>query len=41
MTNPSIRFSRFAWGVLGYNLLVVVFGAFVRATGSGASCGSH
>ena len=34
-------FARFAWGVLAYNLLVVVFGAFVRASGSGAGCGSH
>lgn len=35
------RFPSFAWGVLGYNLLVVLWGAFVRATGSGAGCGSH
>lgn len=35
------RFSRFAWGVLGYNVLVVLWGAYVRATGSGAGCGSH
>jgi cytochrome c oxidase assembly protein subunit 15 len=34
-------FTRFAWAVLGYNLLVVVWGAFVRATGSGAGCGKH
>jgi heme A synthase len=34
-------FARFAWGVLGYNLLVVLWGAFVRASGSGAGCGSH
>ena len=34
-------FSRVAWGVLGYNLLVVLWGAFVRATGSGAGCGDH
>ena len=32
---------RFAWSVLGYNLLVIMWGAFVRATGSGAGCGSH
>ncbi len=32
---------RFAWGVLGYNVAVVVWGAFVRATGSGAGCGRH
>lgn len=35
------RFSRTAWGVLGYNILVVLWGAFVRATGSGAGCGDH
>ena len=34
-------FARFAWCVLGYNLLVVAWGAFVRATGSGAGCGKH
>jgi heme A synthase len=34
-------FARFAWGVLAYNLLVVMWGAYVRATGSGAGCGSH
>ena len=34
-------FSRFAWGVLAYNLAVVAWGAFVRATGSGAGCGKH
>ncbi len=34
-------FSRYAWSVLGYNLLVIVWGAFVRASGSGAGCGSH
>ena len=38
---PLPRFARFAWGVLGFNLLVVLWGAFVRATGSGAGCGSH
>ena len=35
------RFARFAWGVLAYNVLVVLWGAYVRATGSGAGCGSH
>lgn len=35
------RFSKFAWGVLAYNILVVIWGAYVRATGSGAGCGSH
>lgn len=32
---------RVAWGVVTYNLAVILWGAFVRATGSGAGCGSH
>lgn len=39
--HASSRFTRFAWAVLGYNILVILWGAFVRATGSGAGCGSH
>ena len=35
------RYTRFAWAVLGWNFLVILWGAFVRATGSGAGCGSH
>ncbi len=35
------RFAAFAWAVVGYNLLVILWGAYVRATGSGAGCGSH
>lgn len=35
------HFARYAWGVLGYNLLIILWGALVRATGSGAGCGSH
>lgn len=35
------RFSRFAWGALAYNVLVVLWGAFVRASYSGDGCGSH
>lgn len=34
-------FSRFAWGVLAYNILVILWGAYVRASGSGAGCGGH
>jgi cytochrome c oxidase assembly protein subunit 15 len=30
-----------AWLVLGYTLAVIVFGAWVRITGSGAGCGQH
>jgi len=35
------RFGRYAWAVLGYTLAVIVWGALVRATGSGAGCGNH
>jgi heme A synthase len=41
---PEIRWdgpARYAWGVVAYNLLVIAWGAFVRATGSGAGCGRH
>ena len=34
-------FAKFTWGVLLYNLVVILWGAYVRATGSGAGCGSH
>lgn len=37
----NLRLARFAWAVVGYNLLVILWGALVRATGSGAGCGSH
>ncbi len=33
--------AKFAWAVLAYNLLVIAWGAFVRASGSGAGCGRH
>lgn len=36
-----MRLSRFAWLVLGWNVVVILWGAFVRATGSGAGCGAH
>ncbi|MDQ6700401.1 MAG: COX15/CtaA family protein [Acidobacteriota bacterium] len=35
------RFAKYAWIVVAYNLLVIVWGAFVRATGSGSGCGKH
>ncbi len=35
------RFTTYAWTALGANLLVILWGAFVRATGSGAGCGSN
>lgn len=41
-SKPAVnQFAKFAWGVLAYNLFVVLWGAFVRATGSGAGCGAH
>lgn len=33
--------SKYAWFVLAVNIAVILWGAFVRATGSGAGCGSH
>jgi heme a synthase len=40
-TGAPDRFRSFAWGVLAYNLIVILWGALVRATGSGAGCGGH
>jgi protoheme IX farnesyltransferase len=37
----SQKFARYVWFFFSYILAVVAFGAFVRATGSGAGCGSH
>src|ERR1700736_3061799 len=34
-----ISLNRFAWFTLAYNVAVVLWGAYVRATGSGAGCG--
>jgi heme a synthase len=35
------RLARAAWWLLGYTVVVILWGAFVRATGAGAGCGSH
>lgn len=35
------NFAKYAWGVLLYNIFVVLWGAFVRASKSGAGCGDH
>jgi heme A synthase len=35
------RFAKYSWFALAVNLLVIVWGAYVRASGSGAGCGSH
>jgi heme a synthase len=34
-------FHRFTWGLLVYTLVVILYGAWVRITGSGAGCGQH
>ena len=40
-TAVNRKFVRFSWGVLALNIAVIIWGAFVRATGSGAGCGSN
>lgn len=41
MRSDQQTFRNYAWFTLGYNVLVIVWGALVRATGSGAGCGAH
>ncbi|MFI4946485.1 MAG: COX15/CtaA family protein [Burkholderiales bacterium] len=36
-----MRLPRLAWLTLGWNVAVILWGAFVRASGSGAGCGAH
>ncbi len=38
-SGPRLR--QYAWFVLGWNIAVILWGAVVRATGSGAGCGNH
>ena len=38
---PTAGFRRFSVVVLGFTLAVILWGAYVRASGSGAGCGSH
>lgn len=35
------KLTRYAWFVVAYNVGVILWGAYVRATGSGAGCGRH
>jgi heme A synthase len=35
------KLAKYSWAVTIYTILVVLWGAYVRATGSGAGCGSH
>ncbi|MDQ3907417.1 MAG: COX15/CtaA family protein [Acidobacteriota bacterium] len=37
----SRRLAAYAWFVAAFNLLVIVWGAYVRASSSGDGCGSH
>ena len=39
MSRP--RFAPYAWGVVAFSFVVIVWGAYVRASGSGAGCGAH
>ena len=42
ISNVGLGFlPHFARFVVAYNIIVIVWGAYVRATGSGAGCGSH
>ena len=36
-----ISLESFAWFTLAYNVAIVLWGAYVRTTASGAGCGSH
>lgn len=38
---PRSRLASFAWLTLAYNIAVILWGAYVRASGSGAGCGEH
>jgi len=40
-SRTSTLLPRFAWAVLVYNVAVILWGAVVRATSSGAGCGDH
>ena len=35
------RFAKYAWFVLAYNIVVIVWGVFLRASKSGDGCGQH
>ena len=35
------RFAKYAWLVLGFNVLVILWGVFLRASKSGDGCGQH
>lgn len=35
------KFAKYAWFVLGFNILVILWGVFLRASKSGDGCGQH
>ncbi|HSH04012.1 MAG TPA: COX15/CtaA family protein [Anaerolineae bacterium] len=39
--NNKQNLARYSWAILAYTIIVILWGAFVRATGSGAGCGRH
>ncbi len=39
--DPSRSFERLAWITLAFTVAVILFGAYVRISGSGAGCGQH
>jgi heme A synthase len=44
MTESALKrsaFEKFAWFTLGFNLLVILWGVFLRASHSGDGCGQH
>lgn len=41
MAVDSNRFSKYAWSFVAYLIVVILFGAWVRISHSGAGCGSH
>ncbi len=41
LRTASVMLQRFAWFVLVYNVIVILWGGVVRATGSGAGCGDQ
>jgi len=40
-SNKLSKFAKFAWFTLGYNVLVILWGVFLRASKSGDGCGQH
>ncbi len=41
LAGVGVGLRRYAWFVVGWNIAVILWGAVVRATGSGAGCGNH